>query len=102
MHLSDARKDAQDRIRVAHIDDEKHENHVGPDALVWEVDAYSVINLPSIERPTGESARRSPRLCYSALTVPLRTVRNPCDVRTCRNPRASKPSLTPSKPPFSS
>src|SRR5579872_59616 len=68
MHFGYASEDAQYRVRVADINDEKHDLQ-----------------------------------CDFSRTVPLRTVCSPCSVRTCRNPRPSRPSVVPSKAaPFSS
>src|SRR5579863_7432850 len=70
-------EDAQYRIGVADIKNQKH------------------IRIREDGRPP--LLARS----YAGLTTPLNTVRIPCAVRTCRNPRESKPSVTPSKPPSS-
>src|SRR5580693_1728193 len=72
----------QHRVGVADIENQKH------------------IRIREDFRPSRPSRAPLGR-SYAGLTTPLKIVRIPWSVRTCRNPRESRPSVTPSKPPSS-
>ncbi len=82
-------EDAENRVGIADIDDEKHsEPQINHRAHKGHRDSVG-LRLNDSAHSTGR-------------TSPDSTVRIPASVWTSRNPRSSSPAVTPSYPPFSS
>src|ERR1019366_6872764 len=94
------RKNAQHRIRVSDIDNQKHKIHVGTAALGCPAARRAAGSANAVELcSTGQPRGGVPTRIF---TVPLSAVLNPSAVLTRKNPRSSNPSVTPARPPFSS